>query len=113
MFKENGKLNICKKNLNFIEEAENSTWRGLEAIRFSLDSMKNLLRKKDVKWNIEKYASSITEKSGSDKKELQELPIEIFDITVKNNIKFDISWISRKSDELTDKFRQNNLDKII
>ena len=49
MFKENGKLNICKKNLNFIEEAENSTWRGLEAIRFSLDSMKNLLRKKDVK----------------------------------------------------------------
>ena len=113
MFKENGKLNICKKNLNFIEEAENSTWRGLEAIRFSLDSMKNLLRKKDVKWSIEKYASSITEKSGSNKKELQELPIEIFDITVKNNIKFDISWISRKSDELTDKFRQKNLDKII
>ena len=32
---------------------------------------------------------------------------------VKNNIKFDISWIPRKSDELTDKFRQNNLDKII
>ena len=44
VYKENGKLNICKKNFNFIEETKSSTWRKLEAIRYSVDSMKNLLR---------------------------------------------------------------------
>ena len=44
VYKENGKLNMCKKNFNFIEETESSTWKELEAIRYSLDSMKNLLR---------------------------------------------------------------------
>ena len=44
VYKENDKLNICKKNFNFIEETKSSTWRKLEAIRYSVDSMKNLLR---------------------------------------------------------------------
>ena len=40
---------MCKKNFNFIEETESSTWKELEAIRYSLDSMKNLLRNKHGK----------------------------------------------------------------
>ena len=104
VYKENGKLNMCKKNFNFIEETKSSTWRELEAIRYSLDSMKNLLRNKHVKWHTDNYASSIIAKSGSNKRELQELAIEIFNITFKHNIRFDISWIPRKGNELADKF---------
>ena len=38
-------------------------------------------------------------------RELQKLlALELFDITFKHNIKFDISWIPRKSNELEDKF---------
>ena len=36
---------MCKKNFNFTEETKSSTWRELETTRYSLDSMKNLLRK--------------------------------------------------------------------
>ena len=39
VYKENGKLNIYKK-INFIKETKSSTWTELEAIRYSLDSMK-------------------------------------------------------------------------
>ena len=66
--------------------------------------MKNLLRNKHVKWHTDNYASSIIAKSGINKRELQNLAIEIFNITFKHNIRFDISWIPRKSNELADKF---------
>ena len=94
---------MCKKNFNFIEGTKSSTWRELEVIKYSLDSMKNLLRSKHVKQHTNNYASSIIAKSGSNKRELQELAIEIFNITFKHNIRFDISWIPRKSNELADK----------
>ena len=94
---------MCKNNFNFIEETKSSTWRELQAIKYSLDSMKNLLRNKHVKWYTDNYASSIIAKSGSNKRGLQELAIEIFKITFKHNIRFDISWIPRKSNELVDK----------
>ena len=95
---------MCKKNFNFMEETNSSTWRELEAIRYSLDSAKNLLRNKHVKQHTDNYASSIIAKSGSNKRELEELAIEIFNITFKHNIRFDISWIPRKGNELADKF---------
>ena len=87
---------MCEENFNCLEETKSSTWRELEAIRYSLDSMKNLLRNKHVKWLIDNYACSIIAKSGSNKRELQKLATEIFNITFKHNIRFDISWISRK-----------------
>ena len=66
--------------------------------------MKNLLRNKHVKWHTVNYASSIIAKSESNKRELEELAIEFFNITFKHNTRFDISWILRKSNELADKF---------
>ena len=95
---------MCQKNFNFIEETKSSTWRELEAVRYSIDSMKRLLRNKQVKWHTDNYASSTIAKSGSNKRELQELAIEIFNITFKHNIRFDISWIPRKSNEFADIF---------
>ena len=95
---------MCQKNFNFIGETESSSWRELEAIRYSLNSVKNLLRNKYVKWHTDNYTSSIIAKSGSNKRELQELAIQIFNITFKHNIRFDISLISRKCNELADKF---------
>ena len=46
-----------------------------------------------MKWHTDNYASNITAKSGSKERELQELARNIFDITFKHNLKFDISWI--------------------
>lgn len=57
------------------------------------------MRNKHVKWHRDNYASNIIAKSGINKRMLQELAIEIFDITIKHNIKLDISWIPRKSNE--------------
>ena len=54
--------------------------------------------------HTDNYASSIAAKSGSNKRELQELAIKIYDITFTHNIKFDILWIPRKSNESTDKY---------
>ena len=94
---------MCKENFDFIEETKSSTWRELEAIRYSLDSMKNLLRNKHVKLHTDNYGSSIIAKSGSNKWEL-ELAIEIFNITFKHHIRFDRYfmdsqkklWVSRQ-----------------
>ena len=59
--------------------------------------MKDLLRNKHIKLHTDNYASSIIAKSGSNKRELEKLAIEIFNITFKHNIRFDILWIPRKS----------------
>ena len=40
----NCKLNICTKKFKSKEESKSSTWREVEAIRYSLDSMKNSLK---------------------------------------------------------------------
>ena len=48
VYEENGKLNMCKKNFNFIEATKSSTWKELEAIRCFLDSVKSLLSSKHV-----------------------------------------------------------------
>lgn len=53
--------------------------------------MENLLTNKHKKWHADNYASSIIAKSGSSKRELQELAIKIFDIMSKHNIELDIS----------------------
>ena len=66
--------------------------------------MKNLLRNKHVKWHTNNYAASIIAKLGRKKRELGQLAIETFNITFKYKFRFDISWISRRSNELADKF---------
>ena len=69
--------------------------------------MKNLLRGKHVKWHTHNYTSILIVKSGRNKRKLQELAKEIFNITFKHNIKFDISWIPGERNELAHKFCKN------
>ena len=59
---------------------------------------------KDIPEITKKLQAGIIAKSESNKRELQELATEIFNITFKHNIRFDISWIPRKRNELADKF---------
>ena len=66
--------------------------------------MKKLSKNKHLKWHTDIYASSIIAKSGSNRIELQQLGLEIFNITFKSNIKIDISWIPEENDKLVDKF---------
>ena len=48
------------------------------------------IEKQTHKLHTDNYASSIIAKSGSNKRELEKLAIEIFNITFKRNIRFDI-----------------------
>ena len=56
VYKETGKLHMCKENFNFTGKTKSSTWREFEAISYSSDSIKNLLRNKHVKWHTDNYA---------------------------------------------------------
>ena len=47
---------MCKENFNFTGKTKSSTWREFEAISYSSDSIKNLLRNKHVKWHTDNYA---------------------------------------------------------
>ena len=38
---------------------KSSTWRELEPISYTLDSMKNSLRNKHIKWHTDNYSSNI------------------------------------------------------
>ena len=68
------------------------TWRSKIFFRFN----KKFIEKQTRKVHTDNYASSIIAKSGSNKRKLQELPMEIFNITFKHNIRFDISWTPEK-----------------
>ena len=63
-----------------------------------------IFSEKFIEWHTNNYAPSIIAKLGRKKRELQQLAIETFNITFKYNFRFDISWISRRSNELADKF---------
>ena len=66
-----------------------TAWSNKVFFRFNEKFIEN----KYIKWHTDNYASNITAKSGSKGRELQELARNIFDITFKHNLKFDISWI--------------------
>jgi len=86
---------VSHKNLSPIEKTKSSTWRELEGIRFSLIAFKEILRNSSVLWKTDNYATSLIVDSGSRKIELQQLAIEIYEITQFNNITLKVQWIPR------------------
>ena len=65
VYREKGKANICYKSFSDQEKFQSSTWRELEAIRFSLNSSKNKFENKTIFWYTDNYACSLITRKGS------------------------------------------------
>ena len=81
VYKDKGKSLICYKKFDKIEKKQSSTWRKFEAIDYSLKSWKDRFKNEVVYWFTDNFASSLIVKKGSNKEKLQELALNIFEIT--------------------------------
>lgn len=89
-------------NWSVEESSKSSTWRELKAVSLLLESFDTVLSGKSVKWHTDSQnVVSIVEK-GSMKAELQDIAVDIYSFTVKNDIKLDIQWVPRTENEKAD-----------
>ena len=93
---------VSHRMLEKFEAGKNSTWRELKAVEFSMDSFKERLCNSSVEWFTDNYAASVIISSGSNKKELQEIALNIFDICNSNNITITPKWIPRDDNQDAD-----------
>ena len=93
---------VCHKNFNLEERNKSSTWRELEAIRFSLKAFSKSIQNNSIKWLTDNKAAMFITKTGSRKNELQKLSLEIFNLTKTLNINLDVQWIQRDSNKAAD-----------
>ena len=96
VYKDKGKSLICYKKFDKIEKKQSSTWRKFEVIHYSLKSWKDRFKNEVVYWFTDNFASSLIVKKGSNKEKLQELALNIFEITSAFKIKLSVFWIPRK-----------------
>lgn len=97
-----GEKFLIHRNLSTEEKIKSSTWRELEAIRFSLTSIPSYLSNNTLFWYTDNFAASKIVESGSNKSELQVKALEIFDICKTKNIDLKINWISRENNKEAD-----------
>ena len=81
-----------------------STWRKLEAIRHSLESIKHKFKSKTIFWYTYNYATILIVLKGSNKPHFHNSAIDLFDNCFANNI--NIFWILRASNEEANKLNQ-------
>ena len=99
VYKEKGKAN---KRFSDQEKPQNSTWRELEAIRFSLDSSKNKFKNKTIFWYTDNYACSLITRQGSNKSKFHDLALEIHKTSCAHNIDLFVCWIPREENKEAD-----------
>ena len=93
VYKDKGRSFICYKNFDKIGKKQRSTWIELEAIHYSLKSSKDRFKNEVICWYTYNVASSLIVNKGSNKEKLQELTLNIFEITSAFNIKLSVFWI--------------------
>ena len=104
VYKGEGKSFICYKNF---EKKQSSTWRELEAIHYFLKSSKDRFKNEVVYWYTDNFASSLIVSKGSNQEKLQELALNIFEITSAFNIKLSVFWIPGKYNSQADALSKN------
>ena len=57
---------------------------------------------KSVHWETDNYAASLTAASGSNKEYLQTLAADIYELTIKYSIVFQVKWIPRYKNQIAD-----------
>lgn len=90
-----GISHYAHKSFSPTEAALSSTWRELEAIRFSLGSFKSLLRNKTVVWATDNDPAVKIMSKGSRKPHLHTLAVSIYFICRESNIDFHPVWLPR------------------
>ena len=103
IYKDKGKDKICYKNFSETEKSKSSTWRELEAIRYSLNSSKVTLQNKTVFWYTDNYACSLIANKGSNKIELHDLALDIWNMTHSHKITLKTFWIPRENNMVADR----------
>ena len=93
---------VCHKNFEPQERGKNSTWRELEAVLFGLQSLCKVLENKQIVWHVDNYATTLIIRSGSNKSELQEKALKIFEICKKFSVKLKTIWIPRDENQISD-----------
>ena len=89
VFDIRGKRNICYRNLTDLEKTFSSTWRELEAIRFSLLSSIKQFKNKCIFWYTDNFATQQIIKCGSNKTHIHSLAFNhIFNLTFNHNMSF-------------------------
>ena len=88
-------VKLSYRNFSQMESESSSTWRELEAIRFSIESFAPYLQNKTMIWHTDNYAASLIVVSGSNKRDLQLLSENVFNMCRKLNLHLTVKWIPR------------------
>ena len=103
VFDVRGKKNICYRNLTDLEKTFSSTWRELEAIRFSLLSSIKQFENKCIFWYTDNFATKQIIKCGSNKTHIHSLALNIFNLTFDRNIHLEVYSVGREYNKEADK----------
>ena len=103
VFDVRGKRNICYRNLTDLEKTFSSTWRELEAIRFSLLSSIKQFENKCIFWYTDNFATKQIIKCGSNKTHIHSLALNIFNLTFDRNIHLEVFSVWREYNQEADK----------
>ena len=76
-------------------------------IHYSLNSSKDSFKNEVVYWYTDNFAIKLIVKKGSNKEKLQELALDIFEITSAFNIKLSVFWIPQKYNTKADALSKN------
>ena len=102
VLKESSCLNICHRMFDLDEKDRSSTWRELEAIRFGLDAFHAKLSSSCISWMTDNRAAMFVSSSGSKRQHLQDLALEIYELTREHNIDLEVNWVPRDDNQVAD-----------
>ena len=84
------------------ERGKSSTLRELLAVKYTLESFKDMLKHQVVLWHSDNMNTARIINVGSSKDNLQTVALEIFRISLANDIKIISKWVPRDENRLAD-----------
>ena len=102
-FDVRGKGNAFYRNLTDLEKTFSSSWRELEAIRFSLLSSIKQFENKCIFWYTDNFSTQKMIKCGSKNTHIRSLALNIFNFNFEHNMHLEVSWVGREFNKEADK----------
>ena len=102
-FDVRGKGNAFYRNLTDLEKTFSSSWRELEAIRFSLLSSIKQFENKCIFWYTDNFSTQKMIKCGSNNTHIRSLALNIFNFNFEHNMHLEVSWVGREFNKEADK----------
>ena len=95
--------NAFYRNLTDLKKTFSSSWRELEAIRFSLLSSIKQFENKCIFWYTDNFSTQQIIKCGSNKTHIRSLALNIFNFNFEHNMHLEVSWVGREYNKEADK----------